>query len=35
LTSLDSLKRRSNILILCTSNLFDTIDPVSFVIYGN
>lgn len=29
LTSLDSLRRKKNVLILCTSNIVDTIDPVS------
>ena len=29
LTSLDALKRRPNVLVLCTSNMVDTIDPVS------
>jgi pachytene checkpoint protein 2 len=28
LTSLDSLKRRPNVLVLCTSNLVDSVDPV-------
>lgn len=29
LTSLDTLKRRSNVLVLCTSNMIDMVDPVS------
>ena len=29
LTSLDALKRRSNVLVLCTSNLIASVDPVS------
>lgn len=29
LTSLDALKRRPNVLVLCTSNLVDSVDPVS------
>lgn len=28
LTSLDALKRRPNVLVLCTSNLVDSVDPV-------
>lgn len=30
LTSLDSLRRKSNVLVLATSNMIDRIDPVSF-----
>jgi SpoVK/Ycf46/Vps4 family AAA+-type ATPase len=29
LTSLDSLKRHSNVLVFCTSNMLEAIDPVS------
>ena len=28
LTSLDALRRKPNVLILCTSNMVDSIDPV-------
>jgi AAA+ superfamily predicted ATPase len=28
LTSLDALKRRKNVLVLCTSNMISAIDPV-------
>jgi SpoVK/Ycf46/Vps4 family AAA+-type ATPase len=28
LTSLDALKRRPNVLVLCTSNMVQSIDPV-------
>jgi pachytene checkpoint protein 2 len=31
LTSLDALRRRSNVMILATSNMLDGIDPVRFV----
>lgn len=31
LTSLDALKRRPNVLVLCTSNLIDSVDTVSYV----
>lgn len=30
LTSLDNLRRRSNVLVLCTSNMIDSLDPVCF-----
>ena len=35
LTSLDALKRRPNVLVLCTSNLVDSVDPVRlhFVVF--
>ena len=29
LTSLDALKRRPNVLVLCTSNMMDAVDSVS------
>lgn len=32
LTSLDALKRRPNVLLLSTSNMVDTVDPVSKVL---
>lgn len=33
LTSLDALKRRSNVLVLCTSNMVKSIDQVHLEIY--
>jgi AAA+ superfamily predicted ATPase len=32
LTSLDALKRRNNVLVLCTSNMVDSLDAVSVLI---
>jgi SpoVK/Ycf46/Vps4 family AAA+-type ATPase len=33
LTSLDALKRRPNVLVLCTSNLIASVDPVGILCY--
>lgn len=30
LTSLDALRRRPNVLVLCTSNMIESTDPVGF-----
>lgn len=33
LTSLDALKRKANVLVLCTSNMIKALDEVSFLDY--